>query len=86
MMLLLKNIFGGIVSKAGAIFGGIGLVILALAGAFFRGRKSKADEVQAETAETIIDTVKKVKENEKDTRNMSDSDKRDFLRRDASDN
>lgn len=75
-----------ITSKLGAIFGAIGGIILLLFGAYMRGRKSKANEVQAETTETIIKTVKKAKQNEQDTHNMSDSDKRDVLRGDASDN
>lgn len=49
---------------AKAISAILGLIALAgsVVAAYFKGRKSKAIEVQAETAETVIDIIKKDKE------------------------
>ena len=84
MITILKTLFGGMISKAGAIFGAVGGAILLLLGAYMRGRKSKADEVQAKTADSIIKTVKKEKEIEKSNNDIGADARRDKLRKYAS--
>ena len=68
-------------TKLGGYLAAAGGVLLLLFGAFLKGRKSKAVEVQAATAETIIKTVKKDKVIEKANRDIGTDGRRDRLRR-----
>lgn len=70
---------GGYITAAGAF-------AVLLLGAFYKGRKSKAVEVQAETAKVVIKTTKKGKEIEKTNHDSGAKSRRDRLRQDASDN
>jgi len=72
-------------TKLLAAAGGLLAVIVVMFAAFLRGRKSKADEVQAETAKTIIKTVKKGKSIETANRNSGAAARRKRLRGDTSD-
>ena len=68
-------------TKLGGYLAAAGGVLLLLLGAFYKGRKSKANEVQAETAKTIIKTAKKDKKIEKANRDIGADGRRDRLRR-----
>lgn len=72
-------------SQLGAILAGLGTAIIILVGVFRAGRKSKSDEVEAKTAETVLDTVKKGKKIEKINRDIGAKSRRERLRKDASD-
>lgn len=72
-------------TKLGGMVAAIGGVLILVLGAFLKGRKSKANEVQAETAKTIIETVKKDKVIEKANRDIGADARRDRLRKYASD-
>lgn len=71
-------------TKLGGMAAAIGGVLILVLGAFLKGRKSKADEVQAETAKTIIETVKKDKIIEKANHDIGADARRDRLRKYAS--
>jgi len=71
-------------TKLGGYLAAVGGVLLLLLGAFLKGRKSKANEVQAATAKTIIKTVKKDKVIEKANRDIGADGRRDRLRKYAS--
>lgn len=60
-----------------------GFIVLLL-GVFYKGRKSKVDEIQAETAKIIIETVKKDKVIEKSNRDIGADGRRSKLRKYAS--
>lgn len=72
-------------TKLGGMVAAIGGVLILVLGAFLKGRKSKADEVQAATAKTIIETSKKDKVIEKANRDIGADARRDRLRKHASD-
>jgi len=72
-------------TKLGGYLAAAGGVLLLLLGAFLKGRKSKANEVQAATAKTIIKTTKKDKKIEKANRDIGADGRRDRLRKYASD-
>jgi len=76
----------GLGSKLGVYLAAAGVIVLLLLGVFFRGRKSKADEVQAETAKTVIKTAKKGKKIEKANRDSGAKSRRDRLHKYSSDN
>lgn len=68
-------------AKLIAVLGGI-VALMGLALTFYyKGRKSKAIEVEAQTAKTVIEVTKKDKEVEKTIDRMSASAKRDELRK-----
>lgn len=71
-------------TKLGGYLAVAGGVILLIFGAFLKGRKSKANEVQAATAKTIIKTVKKDREIEKANRDIGADARRAGLRKYAS--
>jgi len=73
-------------SKLGAIAAGIGAALIIIIAIFRAGRKSKSDEVQAETAKTVIKTAKKGKEIEKVNRKSGAKSRRDRLREYSGDN
>ena len=77
--------FATLKAKLIAGLGGILALGAIIFGAFLRGRKSKADEVQAKTAETIIKTVKKGKAIETVNRNSGSDARRERLRKYSSD-
>lgn len=72
-------------TKLGGMAAAISGVLILVLGAFLKGRKSKADEVQAATAKTIIETVKKDKIIEKANHDIGVDARRDRLREYASD-
>lgn len=59
-------------AKLIAALGGIVALGLAVLYIFNKGRKSKSDEINAETAKEIIETVKQVKKNEERVNDLSD--------------
>lgn len=59
-----------------AVVGFIGLI----AAAFFKGRKSKSDEINADTADNVIDITTRAKHIEKDIDDDSAKSRRDRLR------
>jgi len=79
--MLLTTIKAKLLAAAGGLLAVIGIIFAA----FMRGRKSKADEVQAETAKTIIKTTKKGKAIETANRNSGAAVRRNRLRGDTSD-
>lgn len=79
MIAWLGTELGGYLAVAG------GFIVLLL-GVFYKGRKSKADEVQAETAKIVIKTAKKGKDIEKVNRDSGAKSRRDRLRKYTSDN
>lgn len=79
MIAWLGTELGGYLAMAG------GFIVLLL-GVFYKGRKSKAKEIQAETAKTVIKTAKKGKDIEKVNRDSGVKSRRDRLRKYTSDN
>lgn len=58
--------------KIGSLVASIGGFLIVILFAYRKGRKSKADEVQAATTDSIIDITKKVRQNDQDVDSMSD--------------
>lgn len=72
-------------SKLIAILGGLLGLIGIVATAFFKGRKSKENEVKAKTAENVIHINQKAKDIEKENVDAGAKSRRDRLREYASD-
>lgn len=76
---------GWITTKLGAVAAGISAILIIIIAIFRAGRKSKSDEVQAKSAETIIKTVKKGKAIEKANNTLGSDARRERLRKYSSD-
>ncbi len=67
-------------TKLGGYLAAAGGFIVLLLGVYYKGRKSKSDEVQAKTAESIIEITKEAKKIEKVNSNRTPDNRRKRLR------